>query len=96
MKEISIDAGLSISYTNRSIRATCITLLDDAGNESRHMSVSGHKNESSIRSYSKTKLKKKREMSTLLSSTMNKIPGKKNAYLTLKILTIVLSWIHSI
>ena len=56
MKEISIDAGLSISYTNHSIRATCITLLDDAGNESRHiMSVSGHKSESSICSYSKTK-----------------------------------------
>ena len=72
MKEISTDAGLSISYTNHSIRATCITLLDDAGNEARHiMSVSGHKNESSIRSYSKTNLKRKRNMSTLLSSTMN-------------------------
>lgn len=55
MKEISTEAKLSRTYTNHSIRATSITLLDKAGFEARHiMTVSGHRNESSIRSYSKT------------------------------------------
>ena len=42
------------------------------------MSVSGHKSETSIRSYSKTCLGQKRKMSTLLSSTINSIPEKKS------------------
>ena len=78
MKEISIDAGLRIVYTNHSIRATCITLLDNAGNEARHiMAVSGHKSESSIRSYSKTGFGAKRKMSSLLSSTMTSVSEAK-------------------
>ena len=71
MKNISTDAGLTKVYTNHSIRATCITLLDSAGSEARHiMSVSGHKSEASIRSYAKTDLDRKRKMSDILSSTM--------------------------
>ena len=43
MKEISTEAKLSHIYTNHSIRATSITLLDKAGFEARHiMTVSGH------------------------------------------------------
>ena len=47
---ISKSAKLSRLYTNHSIRATHITLLDESGVEARHiMRTSGHKNESSIR-----------------------------------------------
>lgn len=64
MKEISTEAELSHIYTNHSIRATSITLLDKAGFEARHiMTVSGHRNESSIRSYSKTDEVTKEKMS---------------------------------
>ena len=39
-------------YTNHSIHATVIQRLDNAGFEAHHiMSVSGHKNESSIKEY---------------------------------------------
>ena len=56
MKVIS-QAELSTTYTNHSMRATTITRLDrsTSGFQARHtMSVSGHRNESSIKSYSKT------------------------------------------
>ena len=44
MKVISHQAELSTIYTNHSIRATTITILDRSGFEARHiMSVSGHK-----------------------------------------------------
>jgi integrase len=47
--------NLSKLYTNHSLRATTITLLDNKGFEARHtMSISGHKTKSSIRSYSRT------------------------------------------
>lgn len=86
MKDISRDAELSLLYTNHSIRATCITLLDNAGIEARHIMVqSGHKSESSIRSYSKTGLVTKRKMSDLLSSTMTSIPEKKAAVVDFEI-----------
>ena len=55
MKKLSVEAKLSKIYTNHSIRATCITILDSAGLEARHiMAVSGHRSEASIRSYSRT------------------------------------------
>jgi len=55
MKNISRKAKLSKCYTNHSIRVTAVTILDKSGFEVRHiMAVSGHKNEASIRSYSKT------------------------------------------
>lgn len=37
MKKISTSAELSIIYTNHSIRATLITLLDHGGLEARHI-----------------------------------------------------------
>jgi len=55
MKNISRKAKLFKCYTNHSIRVTAVTILDKSGFEARHiMAVSGHKNEVSIRSYSKT------------------------------------------
>ena len=68
MKNISIDAGLGELYTNHCIRATSVTNLDQSGFEARHiMSLSGHRSESSIRSYSKSGVATKRKMSNELS-----------------------------
>ncbi|XP_068738290.1 uncharacterized protein [Montipora capricornis] len=54
MKTLSKNANLSQEYTNHSIRATAVTLLDHSNFEARHiMRVSGYKSESSIRSYSR-------------------------------------------
>ena len=52
MKSLSRQAQSSKDYTNHSIHATSVTILDHGGFEARHiMCVSGHKSESSIRSY---------------------------------------------
>ena len=76
MKEISKLAHLSREYTNHSIRATSVTILDDYGFEARHiMCVSGH----SIRSYaSKTTENIKLAMSTSLSSALCENPETGN------------------
>lgn len=72
MKNISKDAGLSREYTNHSIRATTITLLDAAGYEARHItSLTGHKSHDSLRSYCKTSVSTKRKMSEVLSLALN-------------------------
>ena len=68
MKQISIDANLSIVYTNHCIRATSVTVLDNCGIEEHHMSVSGHRSENSIRSYSRTGMGMKRKMSEQLAN----------------------------
>ena len=53
MKEISIGADLSRTYTNHSVRAAAITLLSNANVPDRHiMFVSGHSSEQSIAHYS--------------------------------------------
>ena len=71
-KKMSKDAELSAVYTNHSIRATCITILDSAGVEARHiMAISGHGSESSIRSYARTSVEKKAEMSTHISTIID-------------------------
>ena len=67
MKRISKEANLSRIYTNHSIRATAVTILDKSGFEASHiMTVSGHRNESSTRAYSKTDQTTKRRMSETL------------------------------
>ena len=69
MKQISNQAKLSIDYTNHSIRATAVTILDKSGFEAHHiMSVSGHRSESLIRSYSKTDESTKKRMSETLTA----------------------------
>jgi hypothetical protein len=68
MKNISRAADLSKEYTNHSIRATAVTVLDHSNFEARHiMRVSGHKSEASIRSYSRRLSEnKQREISETL------------------------------
>ncbi|XP_062593498.1 uncharacterized protein LOC134254976 [Saccostrea cucullata] len=83
MANLSAEAKLSKRYTNHCIRATSISTLDHQGIEARHiMSVSGHKNETSIKSYSsKLSDQKKREMSDILgknihsSKTVSTVPS---------------------
>ena len=57
MKDLALDAQLSQKdYTNHSIRVTCISNLDKAGFESRHIiAVSGHKSEAIVHDYADTK-----------------------------------------
>jgi len=69
MSDLSVAAALSKTYTNHCIRATAIATLDQAGYEARHMTVSGHRNEASIKSYSRdTSTDQKRKMSEAISS----------------------------
>ena len=69
MKQLSIDAELSKVYTNHCIRSTVVTKLDREGFEARHiMATTGHKSETSIKSYtSKCPSNKRREMSDCLA-----------------------------
>ena len=72
MKLLSNEAKLSVEYTNHSIRATTITILDRNGYEARHiMSVSGHRSESSLKSYTKTADLTKCKMAGCLSSAID-------------------------
>lgn len=77
MKIISEKADLSQLYTNHCIRATCITALDDSGVEARHiMSISGHKSETSIKSYSRNVSEnKKHEMYAVLQKSLHTVAG---------------------
>ena len=70
MSDLSVAAALSKTYTNHCIRATLIATLDQAGYEARHiMTVSGHRNEASIKSFSRdTSTNQKRKMSEAISS----------------------------
>ena len=69
MSEISRKAGLEVKYTNHSCRATTVHVLDAAQIPSRHiMTVTGHKSETSLKSYSgKTDNKTKKLMSEKIS-----------------------------
>ena len=69
MKELSIQVGLIGSYTNHSIRSTPITALDSHDVEARHtQAVSGHKSESTIKTYAKKcSSSKKHQMLGILS-----------------------------
>ena len=84
MKRISKEANLSRIYTNHSIRATAVTILDKSGFEVRHiMTVSLHRNESSTRAYSKTDQTAKRRMSETLTAAVagNSAPNEDSVRL---------------
>lgn len=72
MKVISRQAGLSQEFTNHSIRATSITVLDVNKFSDRDiMSVSGHRSETSIKNYTgKVTTKRKFEMSRALCASV--------------------------
>ena len=73
---ISQQAELSTMYTNHLIRATTITILDRSGFEARRiMSVSGHRNESSIKSHSK---KDENTKTNMAGSLMAETDSKKS------------------
>ena len=70
MKKISERLHLSKKYTNHSVRATTVTTLSDNGIEARQiMNVTGHKCESSLRSYNTDNSNaQKRKISSILAS----------------------------
>ncbi|XP_067669801.1 uncharacterized protein [Haliotis asinina] len=69
MPNLSIKAGLSMKYTNHSLRATTVHVLDAAQVPSRHiMTVTGHKSESSLKTYTGyTDEKAKKKMSATIA-----------------------------
>ena len=73
MKILSKAANLSKIYTNHSVRATAITLWSDAGLSNRHiMSLSGHRNENSLRSYNTRPSSQQLQLcSNVLSTALN-------------------------
>jgi len=79
MTTISKDCQLSKVYMNHSLRATTVHLLDVARFPDRHiMSVTGHKAESSLKTYtgytdSKTKQKMSNTVSSVLRSSDNNV-----------------------
>ena len=74
MKCISKEAELSKIYSNHSIRATAVTILDKCGYDARHiMAVSGHKSVSSIRSYFKTDTSTKKQMSESMAAATSTV-----------------------
>ena len=74
MKCISKAAELSKIFTNHSIQATAVTILDKCRNEASHiMAVSGHKGETSIRSYCKTDTGKKKQMSESMAAATSTV-----------------------
>lgn len=72
MRTISRQSGLSREYTNHSIRATSITVLDTKKFSDRDiMSVSGHKSEASIKSYTgKVTTNRRYEISSALGDSL--------------------------
>jgi len=78
MANISEKCGLSKRYTNHCIRSTCITVLHNNGIETRHIiGLSGHKSETSVKSYCKRLSDtKKREISTILCEQVATVSTK--------------------
>ena len=79
MPNISVSAGLSKRYTNHSLRATSVHILDKEQFASRHiMSVTGHKSENSLKTYTGyTDQNIKKRMSDTISESLNPLTTKK-------------------
>ena len=73
MKILSKAANQSKIYTNHSVRATAITLWSDVGLSNRHiLSLSGHRNENSLRSYNTRPSSQQLQLcSNVLSTALN-------------------------
>ena len=74
MTLLTKEAKLSKPYTNHCVRSTCITILDENNFEARHiMTLSGHKKEEPIKSYTVvTSSPKKKQMSNALADALVK------------------------
>lgn len=71
MRKISLKAGVKL-YTNHCLRATSVTILNNAGFNNRDiMTVSGHHAETSIQNYARTTESKKEEMSNVIAAAIN-------------------------
>ena len=72
MKEISLGAGLSKTYTNHCDRATAVTIWSGTEIPARHiMNISGHASEQSIASYdTRPSVQQLERCSGILSSTL--------------------------
>ena len=79
MKDLSKNAGLSMTYTNHCIRTSVVKNLNDDGFEACDiMATTGHKSECSIRSYAtKCPPKKRRQMCDSLAAKMIESDNKK-------------------
>ena len=77
MKEISTDAKLSQVYSNHCVRSTRVTVLEATGIPiHRIMQTSGHRNESSVKSYcDRQTLEKEKESSNILASFGSELPA---------------------
>ena len=81
MADISKNASCSMRYTAHCLRATAIQGMSDAGFEIRHiMYMSGHRNESSVRSYyrSCSTMQKESLSDTLSSISAGRAPTHSN------------------
>ncbi|XP_072014188.1 uncharacterized protein [Amphiura filiformis] len=75
VKNVSLRANCSRTYTNHCLQATSITTLDTAGFTSRDiMTVSGHHSEASIKNYARTSEAKKVEMSNAIAAVIDPRP----------------------
>lgn len=73
MRDISKNAKCTRVYTAHCLRATSIQAMNDSGHELRHiMLFTGHRNESSIRSYSRDATSKQKAN---ISSTLSSLSG---------------------
>ena len=72
-KELSSAASLSQIYTNHSIKVTAITLWSDDGWSYRHiMTLSGNRNENSLKTYNARPLSQQPQVcNNVLSSALN-------------------------
>ncbi|CAC5366442.1 unnamed protein product [Mytilus coruscus] len=77
MADVSKNASCSVMYTAHCLRATAIQAMSDAGFEIRHiMCMSGHRNEASVRIYSRdcSTLQKKSMSDTLSTLSTGRAP----------------------
>jgi hypothetical protein len=77
MTDVSRAANLSKEYINHSCRATTVHVLDEAEFPSRHiMSITGHKSETTLKTYSgKPSENTKKRMSKVISEKTLGVPG---------------------
>ena len=75
MATLSENAKLSRRYTNHCLRATTVTVLDEAGTEARHIvAVTHHASTASLSSYSRVSDNRMKKMSSVISTALTGKP----------------------